>query len=143
MTEAMAIAVVHNLAIELGEIDANPVTATLEAICLADFGDRGIVFVADPVLPNPITGKRRRAIALEGRWVSWSKSLFELFFLAKMRWGVAVPFFEAWLLEAFGLNLTEAIEPNALAPGDFNSCFAEKYQSSCEISTSHPQRNEV
>ncbi|MBD2666305.1 pyridine nucleotide-disulfide oxidoreductase domain protein [Richelia sinica FACHB-800] len=109
MTEAMGMAVAHNIGVELGVISAPLVTPTLEALCLADFGDTGIAFLADQVLPNPITGKRRRAVAMEGRWVSWSKTVFEKFFLTKMRCGVAVPWFEHWGLEVLGLSLVQPL----------------------------------
>ena len=109
MTEAMGMAVAHNIARELGEIKAAPVTPTLEAICMADFGDTGIIFIADPVLPDRVTGKRRRAIAKRGRWVSWIKIAFEKFFLIKMRLGMSVPWFERWGLWLLGLSLIEPI----------------------------------
>lgn len=109
MTEAMGIAVAHNIARELGALRAAPVTPTLEAICMADFGDTGIIFIADPVLPDPVTGKRRRSVAKKGRWVSWSKMAFEKFFLTKMRLGMAVPWFERWGLQMMGLSLVEPI----------------------------------
>ncbi len=107
MTEAMGMAVAHNIAIKLGEIQSSFVIPTLQAICLTDFGDTGVVFVADQVLPNPETGKRNRAVVLEGKWISWSKTLFEIFFLTKMRLGVAVPFFELITLKMLGLDLVE------------------------------------
>ncbi|HEY9607073.1 MAG TPA: FAD-dependent oxidoreductase [Allocoleopsis sp.] len=110
MTEAMGMAVAHNIAIELGAISAQPVTPTLDAICLSDFGDTGIAFIANPVLPDPVTGTRKRAIALRGRWVSWIKAAFEKFFLAKMRWGLAVPWFERLGLRLLGLSLVKPIE---------------------------------
>jgi sulfide:quinone oxidoreductase len=109
MTEAMGMAVAHNIAVQLGVISTPLMTPTLKALCLADFGDTGIAFLADQVLPNPITGKRRRAVAMQGRWVSWSKTAFEWFFLTKMRWGLAVPWFERWGLQAMGLSLVEPI----------------------------------
>lgn len=109
MTEAMGIAAAYNIAVKLGEISAPVVSPTLEAICLADFGDSGIAFVAAPVFPEPISGKRRKALALEGRWVSWGKTAFEKFFLAKMRWGLSVPWFERWGIKALGLSLVEPI----------------------------------
>jgi sulfide:quinone oxidoreductase len=109
MTESMAMAVAHNLAGELGAIAAAPVTPTLEAICMADFGDTGILFVANPVLPDRLTGKRRGAFAARGRWVSWSKIAFEKFFLTKMRWGMSVPWFERLGLRMLGLSLTAPI----------------------------------
>lgn len=110
MTEAMGMAAAHNIALRLGEISGSPVKPTLEAICLADFGDMGIAFIASPVLPDPVTGKRRNAVALQGRWVSWSKVAFEKFFLTKMRWGLAVPWFEKLGLKMLGLSLVEPLE---------------------------------
>jgi sulfide:quinone oxidoreductase len=110
MTEAMGMAVAHNLAVKLGAITANLVKPTLEAICFADFGDTGIFFLADPVLPDPELGKRRRAIALRGFWVGWIKTAFEQYFLLKMRWGLAVPWFERLALWGLGLSLVEPIK---------------------------------
>lgn len=109
MVEAMGMAVAHNIALELGAVFAQSVSPTLEAICFADFGDTGLLFLADPVLPDPETGKRRRAITLGGRWVSWMKTAFEQYFLAKMRWGSAVPWFERLGLRAVGLSLLEPV----------------------------------
>ncbi len=112
MTEAMGMAVAHNIAVQLGAVSAKPVVPTLEAICFADFGDTGILFLADPVLPDPETGERRRAITLQGRWVSWMKTAFEKFFLTKMRLGVAVPWFERLGLRGVGLSLVEPFHPS-------------------------------
>jgi sulfide:quinone oxidoreductase len=113
MTEAMGMAVAHNIAIRLGAIAADPVKPTLEAICFADFGDTGILFLADPVLPDPELGKRRRAIALQGFWVGLAKSAFERYFLAKMRYGAAMPWFERLGLRGVGLSLVEPIKAPA------------------------------
>ena len=66
------VAVAHNIARELGVIKTAPVTPTLEAICMADFGGMGIIFVSAPVLPDSVTGKRRISVAKRGRWVSWN-----------------------------------------------------------------------
>lgn len=115
MTEAMGMAIAHNIARELGVIQTAPVTPTLAAICMADFGNTGIIFIADPVLANLATGKRRRAVAKKGRWVSWSKIAFEKFFLTKMRLGLSVPWFEHWGLQMMGLSLVEPI-PNGSNP---------------------------
>lgn len=109
MTESMGMAVAHNIARELGAIKADPVTPTLEAICMADFGDTGILFVANPVLPDPVTKKRRGAFAVRGWWVSWLKTAFEKFFLTKMRRGMSIPWFERLGLRLLGLALTEPI----------------------------------
>ncbi|MBC1300288.1 sulfide:quinone reductase, partial [Nostoc sp. UCD122] len=75
------------------------------AICFADFGNSGILFLANPVLPDLATGKRRRAVALSGAWVTWAKAAFERYFLAKMRFGTAVPWFEKLALKLLGLSL--------------------------------------
>ncbi|MFS8814347.1 hypothetical protein ACVW0Q_001484 [Thermostichus sp. MS-CIW-21] len=41
---------------------------------------------------------------MQGPWVSWLKSAFEQYFLAKMRWGWAVPWFERLSLQGVGLS---------------------------------------
>jgi sulfide:quinone oxidoreductase len=116
MTEAMGIAVAHNIAVKLGAIAALPVKPTLEAICFADFGDTGLLFLASPVLPDPALGRRKRAIVLGGRWVSWAKAAFERYFLTKMRFGSAVPWFERLGLWGVGLSLVEPITSKEEAP---------------------------
>ncbi|MFQ4136102.1 NAD(P)/FAD-dependent oxidoreductase [Nodosilinea sp. PGN35] len=114
MTEAMGMAVSHNIAVQLGAIQKPLQTPTLEAICFAEFGDTGILYVAAPVLPDPATGKRRYSYAIQGRWVVWGKTLFEQYFMAKMRLGRAVPWYERLGLRAiFGVDL---VRPIADAP---------------------------
>jgi sulfide:quinone oxidoreductase len=106
MTEAMGLAVTHNIGVQLGAIKGNLKTATLEAICFAEFGDTGILYVAAPVLPDPKTGKRRYSYSVQGRWVNWAKAAFEKYFLLKMRLGWGLPWFEIWGLRIlFGLSL--------------------------------------
>ena len=109
MTESMAMAVAHNIARELGEIRATPVKPSLEAICMADFGNTGIIFIAAPVVPDPSVGHRRHATALRGVWVNWVKNAFEWYFLMKMRWGTAVPWFEKLGLFLLRLSLVTPI----------------------------------
>jgi sulfide:quinone oxidoreductase len=109
MTEAMGMAAAHNIACKLGEISSHLMIPTLEALCLADFGQTGLCFLAAPILPDAITGKRRKAIALQGKWVSWSKTAFEQFFLFKMRHGWSVPWFERLALQGFGLSLVKPL----------------------------------
>ncbi len=116
MTEAMGMAAAHNIVRQLNHATTPPVTPTLSAICMSDFGDRGIVFIADPVQREPGMDKRRRCIALEGAWVSWSKTLFEMFFLAKMRWGMSIPWFEKVGLQLLGLKLISPIAGDDLLP---------------------------
>ncbi|MFN4195198.1 MAG: NAD(P)/FAD-dependent oxidoreductase [Thermosynechococcus sp.] len=114
MTEEMAIATSHNIAVALGELAAEPVVPTLDALCFADFGDTGIAYIAAPVIPE--TGQKRRlAYAMQGLWVSWVKAAFERYFLLKMRWGLSVPWFEQWGLRLFfGLSLVRSLQPTVL-----------------------------
>lgn len=106
MTEAMGMAVAHNIARALGVRQSPPQVPTLEAICFAEFGDTGILYVAAPVLPDPTTGKRRYSYAVQGKWVVWGKAAFEQYFMTKMRLGAAVPWFERMGLKTlFGLDL--------------------------------------
>ncbi len=109
MTEAMGMAVAHNIAVKLGAIQASLQVPTLEAICFAEFGDTGILYVAAPVLPDPSTGKRRSSYAVQGKWVVWGKAAFEQYFMTKMRLGAAVPWFERIGLKAlFGVDLVRS-----------------------------------
>lgn len=108
MTEAMGMAVAYNIAAALGEVPAQPKIPTLEAICFAEFGDTGILYVAAPVLPDPATGQRRYSYAIQGKWVVWGKAAFEQYFMTKMRMGAAVPWFERLGLKVlFGVDLVK------------------------------------
>ena len=110
MTEAMGMAVSHNIAVQLKAIQKPLQTPTLEAICFAEFGDTGILYVAAPVLPDPATGKRRYSYAVQGKWVVWGKALFEQYFMTKMRLGAAVPWYERLGLRMmFGVDLVKPI----------------------------------
>ncbi|MEC4895007.1 MAG: FAD-dependent oxidoreductase [Oscillatoria sp. PMC 1051.18] len=121
MTEAMGLAVAHNIAVELGVIAAPFQSATLESICFAEFGNTGIAYIAAPILPDPVTGKRRYFVAIRGRWVKWVKEAFERYFLWKMRLGMGVPWFERWGLRILlGLSLLKPLPE-----------FLQKENSSC------------
>ncbi len=109
MTEEMVLAVAHNIALDLKVLSGVQYKPTLQAICFADFGDTGALFLADPLLPDQKSGKRHRAIAIKQPWVSWAKSAFEAYFLTKMRVGRTMPWFERWSLRAIGLPLIEPI----------------------------------
>ncbi len=118
MAEAMAMAAAHNIAIDLGVLAQPLWVPTLEALCFAEYGDTGIAYIAAPVIPDPQTGQRRHAYAIEGVWVNWVKAAFERYFLLKMRLGMGVPWFEQLgLRQLFGLALTRpATDPQRLAP---------------------------
>ena len=75
------------------------IEATWNAICLADFGDNGVAFVAQPELPP-----RNVNWSSEGKWVHYAKIAFEKYFLRKMRRGESEPFYERWLLERLGIR---------------------------------------
>ncbi len=73
------------------------------AVCLADFGDSGVAFVAQPQIPP-----RNVNWASSGRWVHVAKIGFEKYFLSKLRKGTSEPFYEKALLKVLGINkLTE------------------------------------
>lgn len=109
MAEAMATAVAHNIAVELGAIQAPLQVPTLDALCFADFGNTGIAYIAAPVLPDPETGKRKRSYAVRGPWVVWVKAAFEEYFMVKMRSGLGMPWFEKLGLRTlFGLKMLKA-----------------------------------
>lgn len=62
---------------------------TWNAFCLADFGNKGVAFLAQPQNPP-----RNLNWASEGKWVHWAKVAFEKYFLRKIRKGKSEPFFE-------------------------------------------------
>lgn len=108
MTEEMVMAVAHNIALDLGVTSGQPIQPTLQAICFADFGDNGALFLADPLLPDR-EGHRHRAFTTKGIWVSWMKTAFEKYFMDKMRMGWPMPWFERTGLRAIGLPLVEPL----------------------------------
>lgn len=98
MIESMVSATASNI----GELlQGRPVNtqATWNAFCLADFGDRGVVFVAQPQLPP-----RNVNWSTQGKWVHFAKAAFERFFIYKIRRGTAEPFYERWGLQLLGLR---------------------------------------
>ena len=110
MAEAMATAVAHNIAIDLGAIQASRHVPTLEALCFAEFGDTGIAYIAAPVIPDPTTGKRKHSYALRGPWVIWVKAAFESYFMVKCRTGTGMPWFEKLGLRTlFNLKLFKSL----------------------------------
>ncbi|MBL4807041.1 MAG: FAD-dependent oxidoreductase [Rhodobacteraceae bacterium] len=72
---------------------------TWNAFCLADFGDKGVAFLAEPQNPP-----RNRNWAAEGKWVHWAKIGFEKYFLRKIRKGQSEPFFEKAMMKTISLT---------------------------------------
>jgi sulfide:quinone oxidoreductase len=98
MIESMATAITMNLdAIIDGR---EPVAqASWNAICLADFGDDGVCFIAQPQIPP-----RNVNWAAQGKWVHLAKIGFEKYFLRKIRKGESEPFYEKLALELIGVH---------------------------------------
>jgi sulfide:quinone oxidoreductase len=93
MIESMVSAVTANISALLD--GGEPRTeATWNALCLADFGDRGIAFFAEPQIPP-----RNVNWSSEGRWVHLAKIAFEKYFLRKVRKGESEPFYEELALK--------------------------------------------
>ncbi len=98
MIESMVTAIAHNL----GQIIAGqPATheATWNAFCLADFGDGGVAFIAQPQIPP-----RNVNWSASGKWVHLAKVGFEKYFLGKVKRGESEPFYEKLALEVMGLR---------------------------------------
>ncbi len=102
MIESMVTATAENLGqILRGEAPTHE--ATWNAICLADFGDKGVAFVAQPQIPP-----RNVNWSGSGGWVHTAKVAFEKYFLAKVRAGKSETFYENAVL---GLIRTHKIKP--------------------------------
>jgi sulfide:quinone oxidoreductase len=97
MIESMVTATAHNIADELAgkEPSAN---ATWNALCLADFGDSGVAFLAKPQIPP-----RNVTWSSSGRWVHLAKIVFEYYFIRKIRKGISEPFYEKAILKMLGI----------------------------------------
>lgn len=98
MIESMMAAIVENIADELAGREPES-EASWNAICLADFGDGGVAFVAQPQIPP-----RNVNWAAQGKWVHRAKVMFERYFLYKVRHGQAEPFYEKLALQAMGVS---------------------------------------
>ncbi len=96
MIESMVTAVAENLHDEIqGQAAAHE--ASWNAICLADFGDSGVAFVAQPQIPP-----RNVNWSSSGKWVHVAKGAFEHYFLGKIRRGETEPFYEKAALDMLG-----------------------------------------
>lgn len=77
--------------------------ATWNAVCLADFGDDGVAFVAIPQIPP-----RNVNWAKQGRWVHLAKKAFEAYFIGKVKRGVSEPYYERMALDMMGVKKTRS-----------------------------------
>ena len=102
MIESMVTAVAHNIAAELAGGEPNEMPS-LNAVCLADFGDGGVAFVAQPQIPP-----RNVNWSSDGKWVHLAKVGFEKYFLRKVRKGSSEPLYEKLALQMLGINKLKA-----------------------------------
>ena len=114
MIESMVSAISANLK-QILDGEAPSFEASWNAICLADFGDGGVAFMAQPQIPP-----RNINWSASGRWVHTAKVAFESYFLHKVRKGQAEPLYEKLALDLIGAHKlrrttlsTPAQEPKA------------------------------
>jgi sulfide:quinone oxidoreductase len=103
MIESMVTATAQNIA-RLVEGKAPDAQGTWNAVCLADFGDSGIAFVAQPQIPP-----RNVNWSASGKWVHTAKIGFEKYFLHKIRSGRSEPFYEKLALQVLGIDKLKEI----------------------------------
>jgi sulfide:quinone oxidoreductase len=104
MIESMVTATAHNIGALLkgGEPDQ---IGSWNAVCLADFGDSGIAFIAQPQIPP-----RNVNWSSSGKWVHLAKIGFEKYFLRKLRKGTSEPFFESLALKVMGIDKLKQVK---------------------------------
>ena len=96
MIESMCTATTHNIRNELAGKEPEE-RATWNAVCLADFGDSGVAFVALPQIPP-----RNTNWASRGKWVHVAKVAYEKYFLHKVRAAKTEPYYEKTVLKLMG-----------------------------------------
>jgi sulfide:quinone oxidoreductase len=98
MIESMVTAVVKNIEADLAGQKAEA-KGSWNAICIADMGNTGAVFVALPQLPP-----RNVNWFKKGKWVHWAKIAFEKYFIYKMKKGSSEPIYEKYVLKLLGIE---------------------------------------
>ncbi|WP_137699749.1 NAD(P)/FAD-dependent oxidoreductase [Marimonas lutisalis] len=101
MIESMVTATAHNIPRILSGEEPNE-KPTWNALCLADFGDRGAAFLAMPQIPP-----RNVNWASEGKWVHWAKLAFEWYFIRKVKRGVSEPWYEKTIMKMMKITKLE------------------------------------
>lgn len=107
MIESMVTATAENIA-SLLKGETPKAVATWNAVCLADFGDDGIAFIAQPQIPP-----RNVNWSSQGLWVHAAKIGFEKYFLRKIRQGKADTFYENLVLDMLGIKKLKEIRIEA------------------------------
>lgn len=103
MIESMVTATAHNIASLVAGKEPTAIP-TWNAVCLADFGDGGVAFVAQPQIPP-----RNVNWASSGKWVHAAKIGFEKYFLHKIRSGTSEPYYEKLALQILGIDKLKAV----------------------------------
>ncbi|QGM97171.1 NAD(P)/FAD-dependent oxidoreductase [Methylocystis parvus] len=98
MIESMVTATAHNIAAVIAGKEPKE-EGTWNAVCLADFGDKGVAFVAQPQIPP-----RNVNWSSQGRWVHWAKVAYEKYFLRKVRLGQSEPVYERYIMKLIGIE---------------------------------------
>ena len=98
MIESMVTATAHNIGALLRGETPNA-EATWNAVCLADFGDGGVAFVAQPQIPP-----RNVNWSAKGGWVHMAKAGFESYFIGKIKKGESEPFYEKLVMDTLGIH---------------------------------------
>ena len=98
MIESMVTAAVQNIGALL-KGNQPSAQASWNAVCLADFGDGGVAFVAEPEIPP-----RNVNWSASGTWVHYAKIAFEKYFIHKIRKGRSEPVYERWVMEGLGIS---------------------------------------
>ncbi len=98
MIESMVTATTHNIVNELSGRQPEQ-RATWNAVCLADFGDTGVAFVALPQIPP-----RNTNWASRGKWVHLAKIAYEKYFLHKVRAAKTEPIYEKTIMKMIGVE---------------------------------------
>lgn len=105
MIESMVTATAHNIRdLIAGKEPAHE--ATWNAVCLADFGDEGVAFIALPQIPP-----RNVNWSGQGYWVHVAKVAFEKYFLNKVRNGTSEPGYERFIMRTLGVEKLKAPQP--------------------------------
>jgi sulfide:quinone oxidoreductase len=103
MIESMVTATAQNIGALLRGEEPKAM-GTWNAVCLADFGDSGIAFVAQPQIPP-----RNVNWSASGKWVHAAKIGFEKYFLRKIRQGKSETFYEKLALDLLGISKLKEI----------------------------------
>ena len=98
MIESMVTATAHNIG-KIVRGEKPDAQGTWNAVCLADFGDSGIAFVAQPQMPP-----RNVNWSSSGKWVHLAKIAYEKYFLHKVRTAKTEPYYEKIVMQALKIG---------------------------------------